>query len=213
MDLIKQYFDLVKVSVAGTAISLIISGYLLMDLGQGPQGNTSTSVTSKNYGRYTFSLGFFLLGLVATNNTLETISFKNRRLWVGMSSVALIVIGTFLIRNYVEGIRAKSKTSFFAEKTYVSDSSETKSKEMIDIPILYHFLIFLGGVGLVISISLKEDLSINYVKLITSAVSMIAIFYTGQQVIVNDSGNQGESNRFWFVASWSILALSIAYLT
>lgn len=179
-------------------ISLIVSGSYLM---------IHNSRFARGYGAFCFALGYFILGLAASGQNVDTINFASRRYLIGIGSIVAIVAGTFMMYYHVQ----ERVASFLKNRL---ENHPTIREDIINsIPVIDHVLIYAGFAGLVLTISLENNNTFNAVKAVLAVGALLAISYTKNRMLqAMVSGQDVQQNQLAHLFSWGLLVIAIAYI-
>lgn len=154
------------------------------------------------FGAFSFTLGYYIVGLAASGHKLGDLNLDNPRYLLGIGSVIAIVAGTFMLYYHVQDYIKKKLSGYHRVK-----SSLVKS-----IPIIVHLLMYGGLAGLVATISMKEDGSFNTTKALMASGAVLTIGYTKLNML-NSIGEHDsfQKHQLTHVLSWILFIISIAY--
>lgn len=173
--------------------SLIVAGAnLMMHVGR----------VARGYGAYCFALGYFVLGLSAAGRDVGSFDIQSRKYILGLSSAVAIVAGTFMMYYHVQERVQQALQGY-----------PTLSEDIVkSIPVIDNILIYGGFVGLVLTMSIGDDNSVNYVKGALALGALAVIGYTKNKMLqALLDGQDVEKHQLAHLLSWGLLVLAVAY--
>ena len=193
--------DCVDVSLALSAlvgVSLIIAGSRLM---------INPDQVSSGFGSFSFALGFLIVALAASGNNAANVDLKSRRYLIALGSVVAIVAGTFMTFYHI-----KNKIRSLLSSEMVIEEFDLREEVINSIPSVDNLLIYVGYIGLVVAIALRDDNSFNLVKGALAAGAILVVSYTKKRMVeATIVGGDVEKTHLAHILSYGLLVLAIAY--
>lgn len=173
--------------------SLVVAGAnLMMHVGR----------VARGYGAYCFALGYFVLGLSAAGRDVGSFDVQSRKYILGLASAVAIVAGTFMMYYHVQ-----ERLQQLMQNPGMIQENIIKS-----IPIIDHILIYGGFAGLVVTMALGDNNTVNYVKGGLGIGALAVIGYTKNRMLqALIDGQNVEKHQLAHLLSWGLLVLAIAY--
>lgn len=175
--------------------SLIVAGSNLM---------MQPTRLTRGYGAYCFAFGYLILGLSAVDRDVGTFDMTSRRYLLGVGSVVAIVAGTFMMYYHVQ-----DRVRGILQGRLPQAPADVIIKS---VPVIDNLLIYVGYAGLVASIAIREDMSVNLTKGAMALVALLVIGYTKTNMLrAAVDGVELEKHQILHLLSWGLLILAIGY--
>lgn len=196
MELNLKCFDQTNALNALVAVLMVVSGGVLMG---GPAPNLGVSM---------LSLGFLILALAINDRDLSAFkdplrALKGTRSVLTLVSAAAVVVGRLMMHYHVQNLLKEHNGDYRVVAELV--------KEM---PAVINVLMYGGMLGIVASLGMNKDGSINYTRGTLALIAAAAIHLSSRAV--NDAMMSGDGeavNRALLAhyASYGLLVAAAAY--